>query len=129
MRRVRSARRAALTTSCDVMPAGLSMSSMPSIGRPSAPRRILLFGTRIVGWPRVVDLRQQRFDARGVRHALIEVELDLGRQPQTKRATDAGAQMARHAGETVERRGALGVAPEDADENLRVPQISRHVDA
>jgi hypothetical protein len=63
-----------------------------------------------------------------MRHALIELELDFRRQPKTQRATDARAEMARYAGESVERSGSLGVAAEDAHKDFRVSQIACDVD-
>ena len=62
---------------------------------------------------------------RGVRDALVVAELDLGRDAQAQRAADAAAQMRRDAVEPLERRGALRLGAEHADEDLRVAKVAR----
>src|SRR5690242_13002781 len=115
-------RRTIATTSCDVTPGGLSTSSKPptsvvgvSIGR---RRNGPLF-----------DLREEILDVRGVGDALVRLEGDFGREPQAQRLTNARPQKAADARESLERLGAFGVGPHDADEDLRMSQISRHLDA
>src|SRR4029453_7957084 len=129
IRRVWSARRAWFTTSCDVLPAGLSTSRMPSIGRPSARWRAVLVGRRSrVATALIVDLGEQRLDPRRVCNTLVQLERDLRRETKAKRTTDARPEMARDARETVERRRALRVAAENADEHFGVAKIASNVD-
>src|SRR5918912_590188 len=80
-RRSPTARRASATTSCDVMPAGLSTRRMPSAAR--------LAGVLIGGHGAVLDLGEQGLDAGGARDALVDLEGDLGGDAEPKRAPDA----------------------------------------
>ena len=76
------------TTSCEVMPAGLSTSSNP----PASGADVTIgrgFWLRRLGRLRLLDPRQQILDARGMRDAFVGAELDLGREPQPQRATNA----------------------------------------
>src|SRR6476659_5709645 len=107
------------TTSCEVMPAGLSTSSNPpasgagvTIGRGFRSGRFRRL--------RVLDARQQVLDARGVSDALVGAERDLRREAQAKRAPDPGAKVPRGTGESVERRRALGIGAHDTDEHFRM---------
>jgi hypothetical protein len=76
-----------------------------------------------------VDLCEQRLDPSGVGHTLIELERDLGCHTKPERATDAGTEMTRDAPQTVERRGSLRIASEDAHENFRVTKVAGDIDA
>ena len=76
-----------------------------------------------------MELCEQRFDPRRVRDALIELERDLRCYSQSERAANARAEMRSRAREPIESRGALGVASENADEDLGVPKVTRDVDA
>src|SRR5688500_13217405 len=129
IRRLPVTLRATLTTSCDVMPAGLSTSTIPSIGRPSpsgrAVRRARVTAATLI----VVDLREQGLDSRRTCDAVVELERQLRCKSKTERAAYARTQMAGDARESVQRRRALGVAPEDADEHLRMTEVSRDVHA
>src|SRR5436190_6334817 len=103
MRDSPNARRAASTTSCDVIPAGLSTSSRPSVVG------CLIFGRRRriagIGGTLATHLSEELLDLRGVRNAVVVAELDLWRNAEPKRAADATAKMRGHAGEAVERGG------------------------
>src|SRR4026209_661581 len=98
MRDSPTARRAASTTSCDVIPAGLSTRRRPAVvDRLIAGRKGLI--ARIEG-KLATHLRQKLLDLGGVRDALIVAELDLGRDAEAQRATDTTAQVRGHAIET-----------------------------
>src|SRR5688500_15361789 len=128
MRRVARARRAADTTSCEVIPDGLSTSSRPSIARPSAIGRPVR-DWRVVAAALLLNLREQRFDSRRTRDALVELETDLGRQPKPEGTPDARPEVARDARETIERGRALRLASQDTHVDFRVTQVARHIDA
>src|SRR5512146_2936291 len=74
------ARRTCDTTSCDVMPAGLSTSRRP----PSS-----VVGVAGAGRVAIFELSEQGFDSRRARETVVHVERDLRREPQPQRATDA----------------------------------------
>src|SRR5512132_4031767 len=100
MRDSPNARRAASTTSCDVIPAGLSTSSRPSVvDCPIAGRSGPI--ARVDG-ELAAHLREELLDLRGVRNALVVAELDLGRRAEAQRSADAATEMRRHAREPVE---------------------------
>src|SRR5258708_14907854 len=128
IRETPKARRATRTTSCDVMPAGLSTSRSPSVA------------ASLIGWldglvrrslrpGRGSHLREQLLDVRPVRDALVVAELDLRSNAKSERTSHASAKMRRHAGEAVECRRALRLRANDAHEDLRVLQIASHLDA
>src|SRR6185437_10243619 len=98
-----SARRAIATTSWDVTPAGLSTSSRPSIAG------ILVGRGRLVRLAFVAQLREQRFDARGVRGRFVPPEFDFGREPELERARDERAQVRGEAAQALEGRLLRGV--------------------
>ena len=75
-----------------------------------------------------MELREQRLDPRRVCNTLVQLERDLRRETKAKRTTDARPEMARDARETVERRRALRIAAENADEHFGVAKIASNVD-
>src|SRR5450432_1948381 len=126
-----SARRATLTTSWEVMPAGLSTRSSASIGRVPGIRCILFrVFPRFLGQldALALHLREQRLDARSALDARIVPELELGGEAQRERPGETRAQMRREAREPFERGALLLLGAHDAHEHLRVPQIVRHLD-
>src|ERR671924_1432430 len=82
MRRSPNARRAMATTSCEVMPAGLSTSSSPSVER-------LLIG----GDSPITDLLEERLDSRGAGDAGVGVKGKLWSEAKTQGAPKARAQV------------------------------------
>src|SRR5262245_42315278 len=107
MRRSPRARRATFTTSCDETPAGLSTSINPSalvgvvfccVARGIGGRRVL--GSVLLG-PLLLDLGEERLDARRTRHGLIELEGDLRRELEAERLPHAAAEVRRDALEPV----------------------------
>src|SRR5829696_4523965 len=86
MRRSPSARRAAATTSCEVTPAGLSTSSRPPAEDSARRPRIGVAGL-------LLDLREQRLDARRAGDALVQLEDDVGGEPQAQGAADGAAEL------------------------------------
>src|SRR5438552_1723311 len=102
-------RRTIATTSCDVTPGGLSTSNRP-------PTSVV--GVSIgPGWNgSFFDLREKTLDVRGVGNALIGLEGDFGREPQTECLANARAQEASDTGEPLERLRAFGVRSHDAHE-------------
>src|SRR5690606_9982969 len=118
MRRSPTARRAALTTSCEVTPAGLSTSSRPSgVGGAVIGRRFI-----------ALDLGEQRLDARGALDGLVEAEAQFRRELQAQRAADAAPQVRCHAGQRLEGAGLGGLVPHDAHVDGRVAQVAGHLD-
>src|SRR5258706_10683242 len=127
IRETPKARRAARTTSCDVMPAGLSTSRSPSVA------------ASLIGWldglvrrglrrGRLSHLRKQLLDVRRVRDALVVAKLDLRSDTEPERSSHASTKVRRHTGEAVERGGALGLRAEHTHEDLGVVQIASHLD-
>src|SRR5919112_3443149 len=122
MRDSPNARRAASTTSCDVIPAGLSTRRRPSVvDCLIAGRRGLI--ARVDG-KLATYLREELLDLGGVRDALVVAELDLGRDAEAQRATDATAQVRGHTLEALERGDTLRLGAEHAHEDLRVAEIA-----
>src|SRR5687768_1545251 len=109
MRRVSSARRAVVTTSCDVIPSGLSTRTTPS-----TVLALIVFGRRLA------HLGEERLDLRSPRDAFVVLEGDLWRHAKPERAADARSKVAGRAGQSLERRFPLLVRTHDADENLGV---------
>src|SRR5688500_5290313 len=106
------------TTSCDVIPAGLSTRASPSVRRVLIRRRLA-----------AADLLEQRLDPRGFRDALIALELDLGRRAKPQRLAEARAEMRREALKSGEGGFLFRVAPHHAHEHFSRPQIARHLHA
>src|SRR6185312_7983971 len=102
-RRTGRARRAMATTSCDVMPAGLSTRTNPSIVG------ILIARRRIDGRRVVAQTREERFDARRVLGRFVAAELDFRREAQAQRAGDERAQVRGEARQALERRAVRGL--------------------
>src|SRR5215207_10074192 len=119
-RRDEAARRTMETTSCDVMPAGLSTSSNPPVSA---------VGVSIRRDSSVFDLREKILDAGRVGDAFIGLEADLGGKAQAKRTADARTQMPGNTRQALERHRALGVGSHHAHEHLGVPQVVRHFGA
>src|SRR5438552_7874781 len=109
--------RATATMSCDVKPAGLSTSRTPSGAGLSVGLRATL-----------LDLSEERFDARRASDALVVTEQDLRRGAKAKGLAETRAQMAGEAAESLERGCPLGVRSEHADEDLRRAEITRDLD-
>src|SRR5215510_469614 len=107
------------TTSCEVMPAGLSTSNTP-------PGSVV--GVPIGGWFAVFDLSKEILDSGRAGDAFVRPKYDLGRKAQTQRTPDSRAQMSRHTLEPRKRRCALGVRAHDAHEDFRVAKVARHLD-
>jgi hypothetical protein len=81
--------RTAPTTSFEETPAGLSTSNNPS-------------GVVVIrGDCSIAHLIQERIDTRGALHALVDPELELGRDPQPKRAPDATAEVSGERGQPL----------------------------
>src|SRR3954471_9909099 len=116
--RVPTARRATATASCDVRPAGLSTSSTPSVV-------LVLVDDRFP----VLDLLEERLDARCARDALVEAEGDLGSGAQLQVAADARAEMCGEALEPFEGGFLLGVRAEHAHVDLSLSEVARDLDA
>src|SRR5215213_5032333 len=114
MRRVPSTRRAMATTSWEVTPAGLSTSTTPSIVL------VLWSDSRFL-----LDLREQRLDARRARDALVHLERDLWCETQAQRTPHASAQVTGEAVEPVECRRTILLGTVDAHEHLRSAQVAR----
>src|SRR5688572_5320461 len=113
MRRVPSTCRTRSTAVCEVMPAGLSTRSNPSV----APSLIIrLF---------VAHLGEELLDARRTRDALVDLEAEAGRDAETEHARQPRAEVAAHALEGLQRRRALDVGAHHAHEDLRVTQVLR----
>src|SRR5687767_6746168 len=106
------------TTSCEVMPAGLSTSTSPSVE-----------GLLVGGDAAIADLLEKGLDAGGAGHARIGVKGELGREAQAQGASQARPQMPRRALEALERRLLLDVRAEDADEDFGVTKVLRDIDA
>src|SRR5664279_746038 len=119
-RRIPRARRAMATTSCEVMPAGLSTRSTPSV------EVILAGGGRPLPF---LHLREQRLDARRALDGRIVVEGERGREVQCEHFGEARTHRRRDRGEAFHRLVALGGGAHDADEDLRVAQVARDVHA
>src|SRR5215831_15781926 len=109
------ARRTTATTSCDVMPAGLSTSASPVTSVVRVSIRWILS---------ILDLGEQRLDPRGPFDAVVGEKHDLGREAEPQRAPDARSQMRRDAGEPLEGRLAIRLRTHHADEHLRVAQVA-----
>src|SRR5687767_3838713 len=112
-RRSPSERRVVATTSCDVIPAGLSTRRIPSLGGLPIPWRSIM-----------LDLREQRLDARGPLHALVAVEHDFRCEAQPELPSDMCPKVARDALEPLERRVLLRVRAHHAHEDLRVAEVA-----
>src|SRR6185437_2930283 len=110
-------RRAISTTSCDVMPAGLSTSSRPDtpVSSPFTVRVFRLY------------LRQERLDARCFRRCLVDLEIELGGQPQSQCAADLSAEPMADLIENGDRVGAVTV--HDAHVNASAPEVRSDIDA
>src|SRR4051812_44156515 len=105
MRDSANARRAASTTSCDVIPAGLSTSRRPSVvDCPIDGRRRRITG---IGGALATHLREELLDLGGVRDAVVIAELDLRSDAKPERAAHTAAEMRGNAGEAIERGGPL----------------------
>src|SRR5215510_221375 len=108
------------TTSCEVMPAGLSTSNTPHGS---------VVGVPIGGWFAVFDLSKKILDSGRAGDALVRPKHNLGRKAKAQRASDSRAQVSRDALKPRERRCTLGVRAHDAHEDFRVTKIARHLDA
>src|SRR3954468_15737780 len=109
------------TTSWEVMPAGLSTSSRPSTGAPASEGRSVLGAATSGRGVLLLDVGEERLDARGAGDGVVFLELDLGSDPQLQLTRDARTEMRRNAVESVEGRLLLRLAAEHADINARVP--------
>src|SRR6185437_13279456 len=110
-------RRAMSTTSCEVIPAGLSTSSRPDVS-PSSPFTVRIFR---------LDLCQERLDARRFRGGLVDLEIELRGESQSQRATDLPTEPVANLIEDGDRVGAVTV--HDADVDARAPEIGRDIHA
>src|SRR6478752_2833174 len=122
-------RRTCCTTSCEVMPAGLSTSSNPSTDEVPVPERSVVFSSLRCGSVLPLHVRQQRLDAGRARDRVVFLELDLRRHAKPERLRNAGAKMRRNAIEPVERRLLLGLAPQHAHVDACVPEIGADIGA
>src|SRR3982751_3928906 len=84
------------TTSCEVMPAGLSTSSSPSTGGPAFEECSVLVAATSRRCVLLLDVGEERFDARGAGDGVVFLELDLGSDPQLELTRDARAEMRRN---------------------------------
>src|SRR5438094_4284441 len=100
------------------MPAALSTSRRPS------GAVVLTGGAR----RSILELREQGFDARRTRDALVGLEDNFRREAEPQRPTDAGAKVPGDAGESLRRCRTLRVRPVDADVHGGNAQIARDVD-
>ena len=105
------------------MPAGLSTSSSPSTGEPSARERSVVFSSPRYGSVLLLDVGEERFDSRGARDGIVFLELNLGRDTQSQLARHSRAEMRRHAVEAVEGSLLLGIASKNAHVNAGVAKI------
>jgi hypothetical protein len=108
----------------------------------TVPARIRVPGTARVSWSiaggrdriggvarkLAADLGEELLDLGGVRDAVVVAELDLGCDAQAERAADAATQVCGDAIEAVERRGALRLGAEHADEDLGVAEVAGDLD-
>src|SRR5687768_9889804 len=117
MRRSPTARRAMATTSCEVTPAGLSMSRSPSVE-----------GLLVGGDAAIADLLEERLDAGGTRHARVGLKGKLWRKAESQRATEPRPEVRRRALQPFERGAPLHVGAHHAHEDLRVPKVLGDVD-
>src|SRR3954471_4140097 len=113
MRRVPSTRRSRSVAPCDVMPAGLSMMTRPSV-------------TTLIIRLLFTHLSEQRLDACRARDGFIELEQELRRDAQPQRTTHAAAQVAGGARQRLHGPGAFGVVTHQADEDLCLLEVPRH---
>src|ERR687892_1755380 len=118
MRRSPIARRATATTSCEVTPAGLSMSRSPSVE-----------GLLIGGDAAIADLLEERLDAGGARDARIGLKGELGREAQSQRSTESCAEVCGRALQPFERGASLHLGAHHTHKDLGVPEILGDVDA
>src|SRR5688572_16241224 len=103
------ARRVMATTSCELAPAGLSISRMPS-----------LLDVAIPGWFLGSYLLQEGIDACGVGDAGVVLEVEFRRDAQTKRSTQFGAEVSGHGLQALHRGRLFGFRSEDAHVNAGV---------
>src|ERR1700736_2882016 len=107
-------RRTCSTTSCEVMPAGLSTSSSPSTSELSALERSVVFSSPRYGGVMFLDVGEERLDPRRPRDGIVFLELNLWRDTKLQLARYARAQMQRHAVEAIKGGLLLGIASENA---------------
>src|SRR5687768_10507670 len=117
MRRSPNERRAMATTSCDVIPAGLSTSTSPSVE-----------GLLVGGDAAITDLLEKCLDASRSRDAGIGLEHELGREAKAERPAQARAQMRGRALQALERRLFFDVGAQHTHEDLGMPEVLCDVD-
>ena len=122
-----NARRAASTTSCDVMPAGLSTSSRPSvvdslIGGSGRSRRRASGCVSCRTCARSCSMCAACATLSSFRNSIS------GADAQPQRTADTAAQVSGDACQPLEGRGALRIGAEHADEDLGVAKVARDLD-
>jgi hypothetical protein len=122
-------RRTRWTTSCDVIPDGLSTSSNPSTGGEGSSLRSVVFPPTGCTGILLLHVGEERLDAGSASDGVVFLELDLRRDTQLELPGNARPQKRSDAIETIEGRLFLGVAAEYADINARVTQIGTHLGA
>src|SRR5437016_494124 len=103
-------RRTCWTTSCDVIPDGLSTSSNPSTGVEDSSLRSAVFPPTGRGRVLLLHLGEERLDASRASDRVVLLELDCRRHAQLELLRHAGTQKRSDAVETVEGRLLLRVA-------------------
>src|SRR6185436_614653 len=116
-------RRTCWTTSCDVIPAGLSTSSSPSTGVEGSSLRSVVVRSTGCGGILLLHVGEERLDAGGAGDGVVFLELNLGRHAKLQLSRHARTQKRCDAVESIERRLLLGFAAEDADVHAGVAQI------
>src|SRR3954464_11153054 len=111
------------TTSYDVIPAGLSTSSSPSTGAPDCAERSAFVASTSGRRVLLLDVGEERLDARRASDGVVLLELDLGCHAQLQLARDPRPQMRRDAVEAVEGRLLFRVATEHAHVDPGVTEV------
>src|SRR5438477_5145708 len=122
-------RRTCWTTSCDVIPAGLSTSSIPSTTVEGSSLRSVVFPATRCGGILLLHVRQKRFDASCARDGVVFLELDFGSNAKLELLRNARPQERSDAIEPIECRLLFRVAAQDADVDACVPEIGAHFGA
>src|SRR2546423_3821575 len=122
-------RRTCWTTSCDVIPGGLSTSSSPSTTAEGSSLRSVVFPATRCGGVLLLHIGQQRFDASGASDGVVFLELDFGSDAELQLLRDARPQERSDAVEAIESRLLLGIATEHADVDSSVPEIGTYFGA
>src|ERR1700686_2354712 len=116
-------RRTCCTTSCEVMPAGLSTSSSPSTRREASAReRSVVFSSPRYGSVLFLDVGEERLNSRRTRDGIVFLELNFGRDTELELAGYARSEMQSHAVQPIKRGLFLGIASENAHVHASVPE-------